>query len=217
MKKLFYMLIIMCSFFLLAGFTEDDFDIDGYDQYQKEYKSESIGACSASSTKTYEDYKGITAVGSAQYKYIHEHMTVTETGLLIDEDGFIGAALAYDFGPIGSRYYFEFDTGIVLPIVKVDAKSSAHTPNGCHAYDGSVIEFVIDTETALEYFSIKGNGLVNNGNFNNYKGLSGKIVDIEKVSDEKLEAGVTYEDKVVDDHTEIKEDTRNVINIEGGY
>ena len=70
-----------------SGFTADQFSLSKLKNYKKEFKSVSIGACSTSSTKTYEDYRLITSVGSAQYQYIHNHCTVDEeTGFLIDED-----------------------------------------------------------------------------------------------------------------------------------
>ena len=138
--------ILTCT----SGFTQGEFSLAKLKNYKKEFKSVSIGACSTSSTKTYEDYRMITSVGSAQYQYIHNHCTVDEkTGFLIDEEGFMGVAMGYAFGEIGSRYYIELDTGITIPVVKVDAKASEHAPNGCSAAsDASVIEFVIDTDRA---------------------------------------------------------------------
>lgn len=175
----------------------DDLDISSFHNYQREYLSESIGACSTSSTKTYESYELITHTESDQYKYIHEHMTIdSKTGLLYNEDGFIGAALGFSFGDIGSEYYFILDSGVILPIVKVDSKGGA--VNGCSmTSDSSVIEFVIDTDIAMNYFG-STNGYASNGNFNNCIDLAGSIVDVEKVSDEKLEDGVIYEEHVQD-------------------
>ena len=200
-----------------SGFTSEEFSLADLSNYQREYKSESIGACSASSTKTYEDYSLITSTGSAQYKYIHEKMTVDETtGLLIDEDGFIGVAMGWQFGEIGSRYYVVLDTGIVIPVVKVDSKSASHVPNGCSVEGGgSMLEFVIDDELAYDYFG-GTNGLVSNGNFNNYEYFKGKITDVEAVLDEKLEEGVTY-DTVVTETTKDTEQSASKTILKGGY
>ncbi len=196
--------------------TEFDFDVDDLSNYIREYKSTSIGACSTSSAKTYEDYRLITSTGSKQYQYIHNHMTVDdETGLLYDEDGFIGVALAYSFGEIGTRYYVVLDTGNIIPIVKVDAKAAVDASNGCSANDNaSVIEFVINTEKAMAYFG-SANGLASNGNFNNYPSLRGNIVDIELVSDEKIEEGIQYEASLTDDATKSDEQGDDVRIIEG--
>ncbi len=201
----------------LCAFDSDSFKLSDLKNYQREYLSESIGACSTSSTKTYEDYSLITAKESKQYKYIHNNMTVDETtGLLIDEDGFIGVAMGYSFGEIGTRYYVVLDTGIIIPVVKVDAKASVDAPNGCsHSIDSSVIEFVIDTETAYEYFGGK-NGYVSDGNLNNNEYFKGNIQDIELVKEEKLEDGVVYE-HTQSDPVKGEETKDGVKFIEGGF
>ncbi len=200
-------LVLTGLFFLTCtGFTNEDtgseesgLDLDAFKHYQRAFKSVSIGACGTSAVKTYEDYRLITAVGSAQYQYIHNEMTVDPTsGLLYNKDGFIGAALGYGFGEIGSAYYFVLDTGIVLPIVKVDAKAASATQNGCSANENSsVIEFVLDTDIAAGFFSGE-NGYISDGNLDRYPAFTGRIVDIQKVQDEKIEDGVVYEDTVPD-------------------
>lgn len=201
----------------LCAFDSDDFSLTDLKNYQREYKSESVGVCSSSSTKTYEDYRAITDVNSKHYKQIHEKMTVDDTtGFLYDEDGFIGVAMGYQFGDIGSRYYVVLDSGIIIPVVKVDAKASVDAPDGCSASgDASVIEFVIDSQIAYEYFG-GGNGYVANGNLNNYEYLKGKIVDIEKVLDEKLEDGVVYE-QTQSDPVKGEETHDGIQVVSGGY
>lgn len=215
-KKIVVALSTMVMGLSLSAFDSDSFKLSDLKNYQREYLSESIGACSTSSTKTYEDYKLITSKESKQYKYIHNNMTVDETtGLLIDEDGFIGVAMGYQFGEIGSRYYVVLDTGIIIPVVKVDAKASVDAPNGCsHSIDSSVIEFVLDTDIALSYFG--GKDYVCNGNLNNSDLLKGNIQDIEEVKDEKLEDGVVYEHSQADP---IKgEETKDGVKfVEGGF
>ena len=201
----------------LLGFKSEEFSLGDLKNYEREYKSESVGACSVSSTKTYEDYRAITDTASRQYRFIQEHMTVDETtGMLYDEDGFIGVAMAWGFGEIGTRYYVVLDTGIIIPVVKVDAKAFVDAPNGCsHAADASVIEFVIDSQKAFEYFG-GGNGLALNGNFNNYEFLNGHILDIELVLDEKLEEGVVYEVELIDTVKET-ETSDGIQVVQGGY
>ncbi len=229
MKKSLLILFLVFSFVTMSGFTNqeeqensNDFDIESLDQYNKEFKTEEIEVCSTSSTKTYMSYKAITATGSRQYKFIESEMTVDEvTGLLYDEDGFMGVALGSSFGAIGTRYYFTLDSGITLPVVKVDAKASVDAPNGCsHSKDASVIEFVIDSDIAGEFFGRGGNGLVNHGNFNNDERFQGKIEAIELVLDERLEEGVYYEGKIVDD-VELEKHVIGVLDreliLEGGY
>ena len=202
----------------LAGYSPADFSLARLKNYKKEFKSESIGACSTSSIKTYEDYRLITSVGSAQYQYIHNHCVVDdETGFLIDEDGFIGVALAYSFGEIGSRYYFILDTGITIPVVKVDAKASIHATNGCSAdSNGSVLEFVIDADRAAAYFG-GANGLASSGNFNNYEYLNGSIADIERVLDEPIETGIIYRRSIGTDRMKRSEEPDAVRMVKGGF
>ena len=201
-----------------SGFAREDFTLAKLKDYKKEFKSVSIGTCSSSSTKTYEDYRMITSTGSAQYQYIHNNCEVDEeTGFLLDEEGFIGVAMGYNFGPIGSRYYIVLDTGITIPVVKVDDKAAVDAPNGCSAaLDASVIEFVIDSDRAKQYFG-GSNGLASSGNFNNYEYLNGSIADIEKVSDEPIETGVIYTDSLVQEKDKRTETSDKVKLVEGGF
>ncbi len=217
LNKIVKTVIAAAALVFSAGFKTEDFSITAFKNYEREFKSKSIGACSSSSTKTYEDYRMITDPQSRQYRHIHTHMTVDDTtGFLYDEDGFIGVALGYQFGEIGTRYYIVLDTGIILPVVKIDAKAAVDATDGCSAnLNASVIEFVIDSEKAYEYFG-GGNGLVNNGNYNNYSYFNGRILDFELVLDEKLEDGVTYDLDI-----EQPENTKDYFEeervVQGGY
>lgn len=213
------MIILMIS--LLFGFgyaaenEDSDFDIEDLYEYQKEYKAEDAGVCSISSVKTYEDYRGITSTSSKQYKFIRDYMTVDEnTGFLYDEDGFIGAALGSYYGVIGDRYYFTLDSGIVLPIVKIDEKADVDTdPTGCyHPSDDSVIEFVIHKGYASDYFGIWENGYILQGNYNNYELFRGKITKVEKVLEEKNENYVTFEENNIEEFG-----NRNIFDYASGY
>ncbi len=223
MKKIFKKMtcaIAALSLLLLttSGFKLEEFSLSQLKNYEREFKSQSIGACNTSSTKTYEDYRMITSTGSRQYQHIKNHMTVDPTtGFLLDEDGFIGVALGYLFGEIGTRYYIVLDTGIILPVVKIDAKASVDATDGCSAnLNASVIEFVIDSDVAYDYFG-GGNGLVNNGNYNNYEYLRGNILDFELVLDEKIEEGVIYE-KSLNEVNKATEAFGDLIKmVEGGY
>jgi hypothetical protein len=74
-------------------------------------------------------YRSITNKNSAQWDYIHNQqiVTVSDDGLLRDADGFIAVALGSYFGDIGSRYIFILDSGIELPVIKIDRKADKHT------------------------------------------------------------------------------------------
>lgn len=217
MKKALTFLSIILLTVALAGFTNDKSDHfnteDLYD-YQKEYVAKEVGTCALGNTKTYMDYRAVTDPSSVQYWFIKENMTVDQkTGFLLDEDGFIGVALGSYYGTIGDRYYFTLDSGVVLPVIKIDEKADRDTDaSGCyHTLDGSVIEFVIDRNIADEYYGHYANGLVLQGNFANYYLYNGDIVKVEKVTDEKRSDYVTY----VESPTLIPTD--NIFEYASGY
>lgn len=205
MKKVILVLLSLFIIVGLSGFTYLDedayhFDINDLYDYTKEFASEEIGVCSMSNVKTYMDYRMVTLRTSNQYRFLNYECTVDrETGLLYDEDGFIAVALGSIYGPIGARYYFTLDSGIVLPVVKGDEKADRDTDRtGCyHTIDGSVIEFIINDDYASRYFYSSGNGLVLNGNFNNYPLFKGSIVSVERVLDEKLDNKVTFSNNYI--------------------
>lgn len=148
----------------------------------RNYDTEEVSVKIGGKNKTYMDYRSITATGSTQYKYIRDYMTVDDTtGLLFDEEGFIGAALGAYFGEIGEKYLFTLSTGVVLPIVKIEEKADADCdPSGYYATaDNSVIEFLIHKQIAGDYFGWWGNGYILSGNFNNYSEFRGTFEKIE--------------------------------------
>ncbi len=157
--------------------------IKKFAHYKKMLGAEEIKVCADSDGKTYEDYRMITDETSNQYKLIHSKLkTDKKTGFLYDKDGFLAAALGYQFGPVGTRYYFTLDTGIVLPLIKTDEKDPKDASDGCAVdINGTVIEFVVDADKALDYFGTITNGLVLDGNYNNCPDLAGRIVKIERI------------------------------------
>ena len=213
------LIVAAIGFIPLKAWSECDvaygeLDIDHFFDYTKKFESYDAGVCAPNSTKTYMDYRAVTLETSRQYIYMRNHMTVDgTTGLLYDKDGFIGAALGSYYGSIGDRFYFTLSNGQVLPIVKIDAKSDAHVSGGCaHANDGSVIEFVIDTDYAGEYFGRSSNGYVAWGNFNNIDIFNGYIVRAEYVTDTISSSYVEYVDDV-DENI----DNENIFNYASGY
>ncbi len=224
MKNKFLIALVLLVSILLSGYsgsvqelaTDDILDLDALVDYQKVYQSEDVGVCAVSSSKTYMDYRAITAKGSRQYRFIQEEMVIDEkTGFLVDEDGFIGVALGSYYGEIGDRYYVTLDSGVVLPLVKVEEKADSDTVNGCyHLSDGSVIEFVVDTDyaKASDSFGISGNGLIGSGNYNNFELFSGNIAKVEKATDDLNPYYVEY---VTNDQININ--NHNIFNYASGY
>ena len=192
------LLLILLGGFTFVGIYENGkstFDIEDLYDYQKKFQTEEIEVCARVGAKTYMDYRMTTVVNSRQYQFIHNELTVDkETGFLYDEDGFIAVALGSFYGQIGDRFYFTLDTGIVLPLVKAEEKADQDTDaTGCyHLNDTSIIEFVIDDYYAGQYFWNDGNGLVLDGNYNNYPLFNGNIDKVEKVLEEKNNKYVTY-------------------------
>ena len=138
----------------------------------------------SSSAKTYMCQCAITDKSSRQYQYIHNsgEITIDERGFLRDKDGFYGVALGSYFGEIGSRYIFTLDTGIEIPVVKVEEKADKHTIDGFyHKTDGSVIEFVVETQAEYMKENVHANGYIFSGNFNNNPEFKGKIQKIKKI------------------------------------
>ena len=138
--------------------------------------------------KTYMDYRKITNRDTAQWKYIYsDAISVDNKGFLVTEDGYIGVALGSYFGPVGTKYIFELDTGIELKVVKVEVKSDRHTcKNNYKAGCNDVIEFVIDTKADYMRDNIWGNGLIFQGNFNNCEDFRGNIIGIKEVVDDEI-------------------------------
>lgn len=138
--------------------------------------SNEIEPCSTSSSKSYMDYRTITSKTSEQYQFIQEHMSIKD-GYLLDDEGYIGVALGSWFGDIGERWVFTLEDGKEIYVVKVEQKDDAHTVDGCeHKVDGSVIEFVIDSN----YFTVGKSGYVYDGNFNNNEWFNGTIKSVRK-------------------------------------
>ena len=179
---LIFLLLIIA---LLTVFSSPKVKLSDYGHYVKKLSYEEVTLCGTSAGKTYEDYRMITDETSDQYKLIREKLKVDrKTGFLYDRNGFLAAALGYQFGPIGTRYYFTLDTGIVLPLVKADEKAPKDASDGCQVdINGTVIEFIVDADAALKYFGTITNGLVMDGNLNNSEYLQGEIVKIEKIKE----------------------------------
>ena len=184
MKKIWT--VFLCLILLFSvGWIQKNYKSEASlsENRKEEYFTEDIAVCSTSSTKSFMSYKAITNKASRQYHFIQQHMGVDQTsGLLYDKAGFIGVALGSSFGSIGTRYYFTLDTGVVIPVVKVEEKADRHTRNGCeHLIDGSVLEFVIDMGIAKEYYKTKDANVVVTGNFNSDVHFAGSIIGIKKV------------------------------------
>ena len=145
---------------------------------QMSLRNDLLKPCDTSSAKTYMDRKAITDETSEQHAFIEENMEA-RNGHWVDREGYIGVALGSWFGDIGTRWIFYLSSGEVLYTVKIEHKAYIHTIDGCqHIEDGSVIEFVIDSET--NPYWVGSNNLIVNGNYNNLPQFEGAIEYVKK-------------------------------------
>lgn len=123
------------------------------------------------------DYKCITSPSSRQYKLIYsDSIQVCSDGLLRSGE-YIGVALGSKFGVIGDKFLITLNTSKQFKAIKIDEKADIHTVDGCHhASDGSLIEFVIDTDLAKQTYS----NAILMGDFNYIDLFNGKVVKIER-------------------------------------
>lgn len=128
--------------------------------------------------KSFMDYKAITNVNSAQYKLIYsDDIIVGEDGLLYSGE-YIGCAFGSRYGKIGDKFIITLDTGVKFKAIKLDEKSDKHTYDRCHHLsDGSMIEFVIDTNRIQKSYP----RVLLTGNFNEIDAFKGEVVRVQKV------------------------------------
>lgn len=123
--------------------------------------------------KSYMDYRTITDVTSLQY--------ALQTDAITDEKGFrrlngmYMVALGSNYGAVGDVFAITLEGNTVFLAVKGDEKQDIHTINGygIQAYDGSVVEFIVDTEALPEQVKLMGDC--------SYAGFYYGVVSIEQV------------------------------------
>lgn len=131
-------------------------------------------------TKSYMDGATVTDTTSNQYQLLSQ-MHVNDRGHYETDDGFLAIALGSYYGPVGTKYIITLDSGVQLKAIKADEKADEHMIGGCtHYQDGSMMEFILDSETAANYYG-EVNGYVAGGNLNNIDMWKGAIVSIQRV------------------------------------
>ena len=129
-----------------------------------------------SSFKSYMDWRAVTDTSSKQYELLNSGIFNMDSGLLITEDGYVAVALGSRYGAVGDKFRITLSTGTVFKAIKADAKSDAHTVNGCHhSQDGSLVEFIVDT-TSLRYENRFAYAM---GDISYVKGYEGIVTSIE--------------------------------------
>lgn len=132
------------------------------------------------SFKSYMDYRTITDISSNQYKLIHsDQISVGSDGLLYTDDGYVGVALGSAFGEVGDKFIIQTSTQQTIKVIKLDEKSDNDTIDGIyHSTDGSVVEFVVDTNIILETYHMS----YIMGDFNHEDKFSGNVISVTKVT-----------------------------------
>lgn len=129
--------------------------------------TETLSVCNPSATfKSYMDYRAITNTGSPQYR-LQTQATTGDYGIRT-VDGRYTVAMASQYGSVGDELNITLSSGAIIYVVIGDIKGNT----SCTHSDGSMIEFIVDTDnmnsTARTY-----------GNFNTI--FSGTVVNIERV------------------------------------
>ena len=144
--------------------------------------AEEIPLCATGiTTKSYMDADAVTNEDSAQYKLLSA-MHADARGHYETDDGYLAVALGSYYGPVGPKYIIELDSGVTFKAIKADEKAEEDVFDGCtHRFDGSMLEFILDSDKAAEYYGVV-NGYVCQGNLNNSKEFTGAITSIKRVT-----------------------------------
>lgn len=152
------------------------------DKLEKEMEwllNNTIFVNSGGSFKSFMDYRSVIDTTSKQYQLIYSgDIYVGSDGLLYSEDGYIGVALGSAFGDIGDKFIIKTDTGNKIKAIKLDSKADKDTVDGIyHKTDGSVVEFLVDTDKIEYSYPIS----YEMGSFNFESKFSGYVTSVTKV------------------------------------
>ena len=106
------------------------------------------------SKKTYMDYRKITDTSSKQYKLQqNKDCYTTDTGLRKVNEYYCIAVGTHYSNNIGDKLIVYMENGENFKAIVADIKDDKHTDetNRQHRKDGSVIEFVVDTENCQSW------------------------------------------------------------------
>ena len=83
-KKIITLVIGITLLTTLSGFNVEEFTIDHFDTYEKEFKTEEMSVCYNISAKTYMPYTAITKKSSPQYKEMVRLFRMHQAGVNIN-------------------------------------------------------------------------------------------------------------------------------------
>ena len=98
--------------------------------------------------KSYMDCKYITDITSEQYKFKYDYLN-TASGIFSVDGKYVCAVGTYYATEIGTRIDLVMESGEVVECIVGDVKANQHTDslNRQHSVDGSVVEFIVDTDS----------------------------------------------------------------------
>lgn len=131
--------------------------------------------------KTYEDGRAITDPTSQAYKWISKCVP-DERGHYMYGD-YHAIAMGNYFDPVGSKYLVTLSSGKTFKAIKCDVKQDRHTTDKMVDASGAMIEFIINSDIAGDYYGVGKNGYVLNGSFNNHESFKGEVVKIELIKE----------------------------------
>ena len=123
--------------------------------------------------KSYMDYRTINSKSTTQY--------LLQKDAITDEKGFrrlngmYMVALGSRYGEVGDVFAITLEGDVMFLAIKGDEKQDIHTinGNGIQAHDGSVVEFIVDTDSLSDTVKLMGDC--------SYAGFYGNILQIERV------------------------------------
>lgn len=135
-----------------------------YSEIQLVKTKTALRVCSTNTFKSFMDYRMITDTTSKQWSL--QKQAYTQNGFR-QIDKYTLVAISSMYGNVGDTLTITFEDNQVLEIIIGDIKANTD----CEHPDGSMIEFIVDTETMDP-------GIRNSGNYNDL--FKGSIKSIEK-------------------------------------
>lgn len=131
-----------------------------------------------SNKMTYMDYRAITDKSSKQYALQQDpYCVVNEQGFLMYRDNWYVVAMGSYWGNIGDKFIVRLQNGKLFSIIIGDRKANTGR-NGYAQTDGSVIEFLIQSDSAaMSALNVQYHGLISTI----YPEFNSKIISITKV------------------------------------
>lgn len=116
----------------------------------------------------------ITCKSSKSYKLLKT--LKTDKGIYKNDKGYVAIAISDYYGKVGDTFKITLEDNNVFYAIKVDTKKQEELNEKYEHWDGSLIEFIIDTNEAKKHYK----DCIINGSFNFTDEYKGKIIKIER-------------------------------------